>query len=67
MGALKKVMSFSKLLLINVSVDANRRKRYFLFRLSIEMEHLQHHIRDSYQPGVEKGLGKRQKHYNCIQ
>lgn len=67
MGALKKVMLFSKSVLTNVSVDANRRKCYFLFRLSIEVEHLQHYIRDSYQPGAEKGLAERQKHYNCIQ
>lgn len=63
---LKKVMSFSNLLLTNVSVDANRHKCYFLFRLSIEVEHLQQPIRDFYQPGVENGLGEKQKHYNCI-
>lgn len=50
---LKKVMSFSKLLLTNVSVDVNRHKCYFLFRLSIEVKHLQQHITDFYQPGVE--------------
>lgn len=67
MNALKKVMSFSELLLTNVSVDTNRRKCYFLLRLSIEVEHLQQHFRDSYQPGGGKGLGDRQKHYNSIQ
>lgn len=67
MGALKKVMPFSNLLLTNVSVDANRHKCYFLFRLSIEVEHSQQHIRDSYQPGVENGLGEKQKHYSSIQ
>lgn len=59
-------MSFFNLLLTNVSVDANRYKYYFFFRLKIEVEHLQQHIRDFYQPGVKKGLGERQKHYNCI-
>lgn len=39
MDALKKVMSVSTLL-TNVSVDANRHKCYFLFRLSIEVTHL---------------------------
>lgn len=34
----------SNLLLTNVSVDANRHKCYFLFRLSIEVEHLQQPI-----------------------
>lgn len=61
MGALKTVMSFSKLLLTNVSVDANRHKCYFLFRLSIEVGLLQQHIIDSYQSGVEQGLGERKK------
>lgn len=67
MCVLKKVMSFSHLLLTNVSMDANRHKCYFLFRLSIEGEHVQQHIRDSYQPGVENDLGEKQKQYNCIQ
>lgn len=56
MGALKKVMAFSKLLLTNVSVVANRCQCCFLFRLSTEVEHLPQHIIDSYQPGVELGL-----------
>lgn len=66
MGALKKVMSFSKLL-TNVSVDANRRQCCFLFRLSTAVERLPQHIIDSYQPGVELGLGEKKLHCNCIQ